>query len=137
MINYYLFFDIKPTVMILINAIIFSEYMICEVYRSHPWRHWYPPDIRRTSAIRIAGSGGNFYDVFRCFNPSKRPFAWKDSGARHVYCLWMFSSLHYIQLKKFPPWDQIIDPILKNTNFTKFSKGKSYWRHTITTCLQK
>ena len=25
-----------------IKAIIFSNYMICEVYQSHPWRHEYP-----------------------------------------------------------------------------------------------
>ena len=33
--------------------------MICEVYQSHPWRHGNPPDFRRISAIRIAGSGGS------------------------------------------------------------------------------
>ena len=41
--------------MISINAIIFSNYMIC---RFHLRRHEYPPDIWRISAIRIAGSGG-------------------------------------------------------------------------------
>ena len=38
--------------MISINAIIFSNYMICEVYQSHPWRHGYPP-----SGLRIPGPG--------------------------------------------------------------------------------
>ena len=32
--------------MISINAIILPNYMICEVYRFHPWRHGYPADIR-------------------------------------------------------------------------------------------
>ena len=32
--------------MISINAIIFSNYKLCEVYRSHPCRHGYPSDIR-------------------------------------------------------------------------------------------
>ena len=44
--------------MISINVIIFCNYMFCEVYKSHPWRHGYPPYIRRISAIRTAGSGG-------------------------------------------------------------------------------
>ena len=33
--------------MISIKAIIFSNYKIYEVYRSHPWRHGYPLDIRQ------------------------------------------------------------------------------------------
>ena len=33
--------------MISINVIIFCNYMFCEVYKSHPWRHGYPPYIRR------------------------------------------------------------------------------------------
>ena len=40
------------------NVIIFCNYMFCEVYKSHPWRHGYPADDRRISAIRTAGSGG-------------------------------------------------------------------------------
>ena len=48
----------QTTVMISINVIIFCNYMFCEVYKSHPWRHGYSPDVRRISAIRTAGSGG-------------------------------------------------------------------------------
>ena len=44
--------------MISINGIIFSNYMICEFFRSHPWRHGNPPDIQRISAMQVAGSGG-------------------------------------------------------------------------------
>ena len=41
----WLFFIVwyQTTVMISINVIIFSNYMFCEVYKSHPWRHGYPP----------------------------------------------------------------------------------------------
>ena len=35
----------QTTVMILINAIIFSNYMVCKVYLSYPWCHGYPADI--------------------------------------------------------------------------------------------
>ena len=49
--------------MISINAIIFSYYMICEVYRSHSWRHGYPPSgLRDPEAVTKTGS--HFGDSF-------------------------------------------------------------------------
>ena len=51
----WLFFIVwyQTTVMISINVIIFSNYMFCEVYKSHPWRHGYPPDIRQISGAAM------------------------------------------------------------------------------------
>ena len=57
--------------MISINAIIFSNYMICEVYRSQPWRRGYPADIRHPDCefraldiFRVIFFREGFRDIF-------------------------------------------------------------------------
>ena len=76
----------------------------------------------------------NFYDVFRCFNPSKRQFTWKNSGGRQRARLDMFIASecfrpYIISYEKISPMGSDHDPILTRIDFTKFLKGKSYWRH--------
>ena len=58
--------------MISINVIIFCNYMFCEVYKSHPWRHGYPPYIRRMtggyppSGWRVLEDGVRKSEIHRC-----------------------------------------------------------------------
>ena len=51
----WLFFIVwyQTTVMISINVIIFCNNMFCEVYKSHPWRHGYPPSGPRVPEAGI------------------------------------------------------------------------------------
>ena len=65
--------------MISINAIIFSNYMICEVYRSHSWRHGYPPSgLRDPEAVTKTGShfGDSFFPLLLHPMPHRHDIRW-------------------------------------------------------------
>ena len=72
-----------------INAIIFSNYMFCEVYRSHPWRHGYPADNQRISG-GYPSSGFRVPEVG--FSPER--YLLKDNAVYHYMKLELKINYH-------------------------------------------
>jgi len=88
----WLFFIVwyQTTVMISINVIIFSNYMFCEVYKSHPWRHGYPPDIRQ-----ISGAAMNLNRPY-CETTKQMTF-WRTSNHRREIFSICLEKVHIVR----------------------------------------
>ena len=82
--------------MISINAIIFSNYMICEVYRSHSWRHGYPPSgLRDPEAETKTGShfGDSFFPSSSILCPTATTLDFHSLDGRWWRFQWRVSQL--------------------------------------------
>ena len=91
--------------MLSINAIIFSDYMFCEVYRSDPWRHGYPPSGPRgfSRLHNSARSEKKFYVSINLFLNINDAFVVQrvHDKKRYVHCtLYTTMYAHYLFHKK-------------------------------------
>ena len=84
----------QSAVMISINVIIFCNYMFCEVYKSHPWRHGYPPDIRQ-----ISGAAMNLNRPY-CETTNQMTF-WRTSNHRRGILSICLEKVHFVRTFTF------------------------------------
>ena len=76
----------------------------------------------------------NFFDVYRSTHPIGKHFTWKNNGGRQRARLDMFIASQsfrpfILNYSKLPPIQSDHDILKAEIDFTKFTRGKGYWRH--------
>ena len=114
--------------MISINSIVFSNDMIFEVYRSHPWRHGYPPDIRPPE-IRFCRLGFGLRCRFKIIQ-SKAPICFCRLQVNNLPRISLISFLRSPTI--YGPWRS---PTTRALRAFGFKQGEQ-WREIVIYSIQ-